>query len=52
MAQACAAAPLTSLAESGLSAILVYFTLTQLFGVGPLHAAVAAAIGLATSPPW
>jgi len=27
---------LTSLAESGLSAILVYFTLTQLFGVGPL----------------
>src|SRR5882762_1342860 len=41
---------LTSLAESGLSAILVYFTLTQLFGVGPLHAAVAAAIGLATSP--
>jgi Kef-type K+ transport system membrane component KefB len=41
---------LTSFAESGLSAILVYFTLTQLFGVGPLHAAVAAAIGLATSP--
>jgi Kef-type K+ transport system membrane component KefB len=41
---------LTSLAESGLSAILVYFTLTQLFGVAPLHAAVAAAIGLATSP--
>jgi len=41
---------LTSLAESGLSAIFIYFTLTQLFGVGPLHAAVAAAIGLATSP--
>src|SRR5260221_4781900 len=41
---------LTSLAESGLSAILIYVTLTQLFGIGPLHAAVAAAIGLATSP--
>src|SRR5216683_1069916 len=41
---------LTSLAESGLSAILVYFTLTLIFGVGALHAAVAAAIGLATSP--
>src|SRR5882762_610360 len=41
---------LTSLAESGLSAILIYVTLTQLFGVGSLHAAVAAAIGLATSP--
>ena len=41
---------LTSLAESALSAILVYFTLTLIFGVGALHAAVAAAIGLATSP--
>lgn len=39
----------TGVVESGLSFVLVYFTLSWL-GVQPLYAAVAAAIGIATSP--
>ena len=42
---------LTSVLESALSALLVYYTLHQFFNVNPLHAAAAAAIGVATSPP-
>jgi Kef-type K+ transport system membrane component KefB len=41
---------LTSVAESALSAVLIYFTLRHFFSVGPLPAAAAAAIGVATSP--
>jgi Kef-type K+ transport system membrane component KefB len=41
---------LTSLAESAVSAVLIYFTLRHFFSVGPLHSAAAAAIGMATSP--
>ncbi len=39
----------TGLAESALSFAFIYFALAY-FGVGSLHAAVAAAIGVATSP--
>ena len=39
----------TGLAESALSFALMYFTLVY-FDVSPLHAAVAAAIGVSTSP--
>lgn len=39
----------TGVLESALSFVLVYFTLAW-FGVQPLYAAVAAAIGIATSP--
>lgn len=41
---------LTSLAESGMTAFLVFFTLREFFAVEPLHAATAAAIAIATSP--
>jgi Kef-type K+ transport system membrane component KefB len=41
---------LSSVVESTLSAVLVYYTLHQFFSVPPLHAAAAAAIGVATSP--
>jgi Kef-type K+ transport system membrane component KefB len=41
---------LTSLAECGGVALLAYVTLHGFFDVEPLHAATAAAIGVATSP--
>ena len=41
---------LTSLAECGCVAVLAYFTLHWFFDVEPLHAATAAAIGIASSP--
>lgn len=40
---------LSSLAEAGLSFLLIYFTLS-LFHIGKLHAALAAAIGISSSP--
>lgn len=40
---------LSSLAESALSFILIYFVLNA-FGIGKLHAAMAAAIGVSSSP--
>lgn len=39
----------SSLAEAGLSFLLIYFTL-ELFQIGKLHAALAAAIGISSSP--
>lgn len=41
---------LTSLAECGCVALFAYFTLHWFFDTEPLHAATAAAIGIATSP--
>lgn len=41
---------LTSVLESALGAILIYYVLHRFFDVAPLHAIAAAAVGIATSP--